>query len=323
MPKKTGGLGRGLDSLFGDSSILEPASVIQPEKTNTRQTASTAASKNAAKGQAKTASANKPEAAESVVYIKLSDIKANADQPRKVFSQESLEELASSIKEHGVIQPVLLRPAAKGYELVAGERRWRAARLAGLKTIPAIIRELDEKQNAFYALIENMQREDLSIIEEGHGIREIIEKYGLTQDEAAKAVGKSRSYVTNALRIIKLPQEVLDLVDSKKLTAGHAKAIAGLSGSQLQIEAAVKAADEGWSVRQIENYTGAKAAAKKKASKAKSKVKSSQNFKEVEQQLLEKIGSRVKISGSENRGTLEISYYSRDELEGIIEILSK
>ena len=200
--------------------LTQPASVLDPVKSPIDDEAL----QNQGVSPAAKASAA-DDGLERVVYIGLNDIKPNSAQPRKNFDQEALQELADSIKAHGVIQPVLLRPAAKGYELVAGERRWRAARLAGLKSVPAIIRDLDERQNAFYALIENMQREDLDPIEEADGIREIIGNYGLTQEEAAGVIGKSRSYVTNSLRVARLPEQIRALVSSGGLSAGHARAI--------------------------------------------------------------------------------------------------
>ncbi len=346
MAAKKGGLGRGLDSLFGDSSLLQkPAPVEQPEpvkteekesgkkataksgktsnsKAGSKQTSGGKTSAKASSKETKTSAAEKESvqnlSVESVVYIRLSDIKPNSAQPRKVFKQEALEDLAASIKEHGVIQPVLLRPAKKGYELVAGERRWRAARLAGLKEIPAIVRDLDEKTNALYALIENMQREDLNAIEEAEGIREIIEKYELTQEETAKIVGKSRPYVSNALRLLSLPQEVKELVESGALSQGHARAVAGLEGEALQIEAARKAAAEGWSVRRIETYTAAQP--KKKQARRKSSGKDAQ-MRSVEESLGTKLGTKVLIDGSEKKGKIEIEYYSREELERLIELL--
>ena len=308
--KRRGGLGRGLDYLFAESPLTEPASVLEPTKSPINDEASkTNAQKRPAKGA---------EPVESVVYIGLNDIKPNASQPRKNFDQETLQELADSIKEHGMIQPVLLRPAVKGYELVAGERRWRAARLAGLKSIPAIVRELTERQNAFYALIENMQREDLDPIEEADGIIEIIGNYGLTQEEAAKVIGKSRSYVTNSLRIAKLPEEIRKMVSAKSLSAGHARAIAGLSTEALQLEAAAKAVKEGWSVRQIESYTGTKTRGRRKAGKGKAK---NEEIRAVEQSLTESLGAKVRINGTEKQGKLEIEYYSRDELDRLVELL--
>lgn len=307
---KTGGLGRGLESLFGDSIVnIEPVSIIAPDEKTTK----------AAAKSGKKAAAPVKASGESVVYLKLSDIKPNSKQPRKVFDEDALEDLANSISEHGVIQPVLVRPAAKGYELVAGERRWRAARKAGLKNIPAIIRELDERQNMFYALIENVQRENLNSIEEAKGIKDIMDAFDINQEEASKAVGKSRSYVTNSLRLLKLPEEVQQLVMDGKLSAGHARAIAGLKGGELQSAAAAKAVSEGWTVRQIENYTGE--VSKKKPTKRK--VKKDQAVAAVEEKLSEVLGTKVAIKGSDKKGSVVIEYYSREELDRIIETLEK
>ncbi len=309
MASKKGGLGRGLDSLFGDSAVLQtPAPAEKPK-----------AEKAAEKKSAAKKNAEIPANAESVVYINLNDIKPNASQPRKVFDEEALSDLADSIREHGVIQPILLRPSKKGYELVAGERRWRAARLAGLKEIPAIVRDLDEKTNAFYALIENVQREDLNAIEEAEGIKEIIDKYGLTQEETSKVVGKSRPYVSNALRLLSLPQEVKELVNSGSLTQGHARAVAGLAGEALQVEVAQKAAKEGWSVRQIENYTAQKP--KKKPAKKKTAVKKDAETKALEETLSEGLGTRVTVEGSSKRGKIIVEYYSAEELERLAEMM--
>lgn len=308
MAGKKGGLGRGLDSLFGDSITLQtPAPAEKPKETKKPVAP--------AKTSAPAKKAAAPEAVENVIYISLNDIKPNADQPRKFFDEEALDNLAASIKEHGVIQPILVRPAAKGYEIVAGERRWRAARLAGLKQIPAIVRELDEKTNAFYALIENMQREDLNAIEEAEGIREIMEKFSFNQEETAKVIGKSRPYVANAVRLLKLPDEVKELVKEGRLSQGHARAVAALAGEELQIAAARKAAEEGWSVRQIEGY--AKSAPKKKPAKKKPSKKDAET-KALEERLTEAMGTRVTIDGSAKRGKIVVEYYSADELERII-----
>ena len=321
MAKKPGGLGRGLGSLFGemdvDLSVLDPAEIsIEP------QTESKKPAKKSPKVKTKTEDAAK-EAAETVVFVSLDDIRPNSAQPRKVFDQEALQDLAASIHEHGVIQPVLLRPAKTGFELVAGERRWRAARLAGLKQIPAIVRELTDRQNMFYALIENMQREDLNSIEEARGMEEMMSAFGLNQEETAKTIGKSRSYVTNALRLLRLPQDVQDMVMDGRLSAGHARAIAGLEGEALQLEAAVKCVENGWSVRQVESYTGEQ---KKPAKRRKSRLLGKNKDKDlaaVEQQVTEALGTKVRIRGTEKKGKLELEYYSRGELERLIEILSQ
>ncbi|MBQ3921357.1 MAG: ParB/RepB/Spo0J family partition protein [Firmicutes bacterium] len=304
-------LGRGLRSLIEDTSLAaQPASVEEePEEV------SPARDKAGRAAQGKRA----PKApSDSIIYIKLGDIKPNATQPRSVFDEAALEDLARSISEHGVIQPVIVRPASKGYELVAGERRWRAARKAGLKTIPALVREIDDRQNALFALIENVQREDLNGIEEARGIREIMDSYGLTQEDAAKAIGKSRPYVANALRLLKLPEEVQKLVEDGKLSAGHARTIAGLKTEALQIEAAEKAVEQGWSVRQIENYAGTKTAGKKTKPRRKAKAR---EFSDMEERLSEAMGTKVLIDGSAKKGRVCIEYYSRDELERLIEIL--
>ncbi len=315
---KTGGLGRGLDYLFGDSVFNpDPASVINPDPEKEVK----APEKEPESPEAAPVGEAKP--SERVEYIRISDIKPNARQPRKQFDEESLAELSRSIADHGVIQPVLLRPAAVGYELVAGERRWRAARLAGLKEIPAIVRDLDDRQNAFYALIENMQREDLNAVEEAEGLQLMMDEFGLSQHETAEALGKSRPYVSNSLRLLKLPEAVLALVRGGELSAGHARAIAGLSTEALQLEAAEKAVSEGWSVRKIESYTGTKAPAGKKQARKKRKKAKSLEISGIEQQLTEKLGTKVLINGSEKKGSLTLEYYSRDELEQLIEILMK
>lgn len=321
MAKKPGGLGRGLGSLFGemdvDLSVLDPAEIsIEPQAESKKPT------KKSPKVKTKTEDAGK-EPAETVVFVSLDDIRPNSAQPRKVFDQEALQDLAASIREHGVIQPVLLRPAKTGFELVAGERRWRAARLAGLKQIPAIVRELTDRQNMFYALIENMQREDLNSIEEARGMEEMMSAFGLNQEETAKTIGKSRSYVTNALRLLRLPQDVQDMVMDGRLSAGHARAIAGLEGEALQLEAAVKCVENGWSVRQVESYTGEQ---KKPAKRRKSRLLGKNKDKDlaaVEQQVTEALGTKVRIRGTEKKGKLELEYYSRGELERLIEILSQ
>ena len=321
MAKKPGGLGRGLGSLFGemdvDLSVLDPAEIsIEPQAESKKP------AKKSPKVKTKTEDAGK-EPAETVVFVSLDDIRPNSAQPRKVFDQEALQDLAASIREHGVIQPVLLRPAKTGFELVAGERRWRAARQAGLKQIPAIVRELTDRQNMFYALIENMQREDLNSIEEARGMEEMMSAFGLNQEETAKTIGKSRSYVTNALRLLRLPQDVQDMVMDGRLSAGHARAIAGLEGEALQLEAAVKCVENGWSVRQVESYTGEQ---KKPAKRRKSRLLGKNKDKDlaaVEQQVTEALGTKVRIRGTEKKGKLELEYYSRGELERLIEILSQ
>lgn len=322
---KTGGLGKGLGALFEDAGFNpQPASIIPEQSTNNenkedKPREKVSEKKKESKKTTKSEAAKSvEEVKENVVYIKLSEIKPNSRQPRKEFSEEALEDLASSILEYGVIQPILVRKANVGYELVAGERRWRAARKAGLNQIPAIIRDIDDRQNAFYALIENMQREDLNSIEEAEGIEKIMSDYSLNQEEAAKLIGKSRPYIANSLRLLKLPEEIRQMVVDKKLTAGHARAIAGLKDEDLQKEAAEKAVKNGWSVRQIEGYTGEKAEPGKKRKRSKSKP---QDIRQMENRLTEVLGTKVTINGSDRKGKLELEYYSKGELERLLEIL--
>lgn len=321
MASKKGGLGRGLGTLLEDLGT-KPISIFEEEsKTKRAKSLANTGEKpvekiNSGKPVEKVKTVDNFE--EGVIYINLDDIKPNSKQPRKVFKEEALLELAESIKAYGVIQPILVRPFKNGYELVAGERRWRAARKAGLKKIPAIVRDLSEKQNALVALLENMQREDLNIIEEAQGILALMNDFGLSQEEAANAVGKSRPYVANALRLLKLPDEIKDMLEEGLLSAGHAKAIAGISGKEAQISLAKKAIKEGWSVRKIETASTTKT--KKKTNK---KAKKDAEFLEVEERLSQNIGTKISINGSLVKGKIEIEYYSRAELDRLIEILEK
>ena len=295
---KPGGLGRGLGALFDDIDFHpEAVSVRKPE-----EPAGTAPSDTVGR----------------IVHIRLDDIKPNAHQPRTQFDEQSLQELAESISEHGVIQPVLVRPAKNGYELVAGERRYRAARRAGLAEIPAIVRELDDRSNMLFALIENMQREDLNGMEEARGLQEMQEAYGLTQEQVAKTVGKSRPYVANALRLLKLPPAVQAMVEDGSLSAGHARTIAGFDGEKRQIEVAEQAVRYGWSVREIEKLARQKAG-KKRKTKPRQR---DEHARRMEEELSVSLGTRVRIAGTQDKGKIELDYYSRDELDRLLEVLT-
>lgn len=317
--KKSRGLGRGLDALFGDMEVdvlkneKEEApgvkeTVRMPEPGETAGTS--AGTSSAAETPAETA-------AGGILYIDINDIKPNSNQPRKVFDEEKLEDLAASIKEHGLIQPVVLRSVGAGYEIVAGERRWRAARKVGVKTIPCIVRELTDEENMLLAIIENMQREDLNPIEEAEGLSQMIDTYGLTQDQVSKSVGKSRPYITNCLRLLKLPEAIQGFVSEGQLSAGHARAIVSAGGKEKQITLAQKAVKEGLSVRQIE-----KLAKENKTGKTKAKpCEKNADVKRVENDLKEALGTRVTLNQKGKKGKIEIEYYSRDELERLIELL--
>lgn len=255
---------------------------------------------------------------EDINFIEIDEIAPNESQPRKTFNKEKLEELARSIKTHGVIQPIVVRKQGSHYEVVAGERRWRAARIAGLSEVPCIVRELTDEQNMLVAIIENVQREDLNPIEEARGIRAMIEDYELTQDEVAKAVSKSRPYITNALRMLKLPDAVLDMVSAGKLSAGHARAILSAKEEE-QTEIAKHVETKGLSVRETEKLSK-KGLSFDRKKPGKHPTKNAA-VKQIESELSSALGTKVNLSQNGNKGKIEIEYYSREELEGLIEAL--
>ena len=302
---KSKGLGKGLEALFGD------AEVAPVEK-------KPAAKKKQADNRKSEKAEESPVEEGGVLYVNLNDIKPNAAQPRKVFDEEKLEELAASISQHGLIQPIVLRKLGKGYEIVAGERRWRAARLAGLKEVPCIVKELTEEENMLLAIVENMQREDLNPIEEAEGLKKMIDTYGLTQEQVSYSVGKSRPYITNSLRLLKLPGRVQQLTAEGKITTGHARALAAVKSQQRQIDLAARAAKEGLSVRQIEQL--AKETKQPQEKKKTRKVKSADE-KRVEEDLKNALGTKVSLNRKGKGGKIEIEFYSADELERLIELL--
>lgn len=289
---KNRGLGKGLEALFSNSEIdTQEISVTKKEESEEK----------------------------GISFININEIKPNQNQPRKSFNEEKLEELAASIIENGLIQPVILRKADKGYEIVAGERRWRACRKAGLKEIPCIIREFTDEQNMLIAIIENMQREDLNPIEEAEGLNQMIVNFGMTQEQVSKSVGKSRPYITNALRLLKLPSEIREMLLANQLSAGHARAIAGIGDTEKQIQLAEYAIKEGLSVREIEKIIKEENAPKKKISRKK--AEKSADVRKVEEDLKQIMGTKVNLNQSGKKGKIEIEYYSRDELERLIEML--
>jgi len=256
-----------------------------------------------------------------IVFLEINKIKPNSKQPRKSFNDEKIDELAKSIEVHGIIQPIMVRKSNEGYEIVAGERRWRAARRASLKKVPCIIRELDEEQNMLFAIIENMQREDLNPIEEAEALNSMITSYGLTQEEVSKSIGKSRPYITNALRLLKLPLIVQTLVIEGTLTNGHARAIVGIKDEKKQIELAKQAAESGLSVREVEELASDTSKINSK-SRSKSKFRTkNREIQDLEQELKSVLGTKVNISMGPRRGKIEIEYYSKEELERLLEML--
>lgn len=299
MAKKARGLGKGLDALFGDMEVsVEPSS--KEEESSAVHDIEAA------------------ETHEGIKYIDINNIKPNANQPRKTFDEGKLEELADSIREHGLIQPLVVRKSTNGYEIVAGERRWRAARKIGIKEIPAIVRELSDEENTLLAIIENMQREDLDPIEEAEGISQMIETYGLSQEQVSKSLGKSRPYITNQLRLLKLPEEIRKMVSDGRLSSGHVRALITIDDEEKQIKLAVQAVEQGLSVRQVEAL--AKANKNVKKSKAAKKKKSA-DVKRVEEDLKVALGTKVNLNQNGKKGKIEIEFYSKDELERLIELL--
>ena len=256
--------------------------------------------------------------------VRLSEIEPNRNQPRKEFDEDTIRELAESIEEHGLIQPILVRPLDNGmYQIVAGERRWRALRMLGWndREIPVIIKELDDEETAKIALVENVLREDLNPIDEAKAYNELIEKYDMTQEGVAKLVGKARSSVTNSLRILKLPENVVTMVRDGDLSAGAAKALLPLTDEEKITELAMKSSKGEITVRQIEK---AVAKASSESGKKEEKPKKSQTYhKEMEIALSEKLGRKVKVNHSGKKGTLVIDFFDNEDLKALAEMLTR
>ena len=283
MAKKTGGLGRDFYSIF-DDNILE----------------------------------SKKGAAEN---IRISDIEPRRDQPRKTFEREALEVLADSIAAYGVLQPIIVRenPVAEGtYEIIAGERRWRASKMAGLTEIPAVIFDGDELKAAQVALIENIQREDLNPVEEAMGYGALIDKFGLTQEQVSKQVGKSRPAIANMLRLLELPREVLDMLKEGTISAGHARALLGLDSEELMIEYANKIVERSMSVREIEALVQRINDLRSEPEEEKVHPQIKTHMKELERRAMSTLGRKVRISRSSHKKVIEISYSDDEDLESLL-----
>ena len=280
---KKGGLGKGLDALFLDNSTEE-------------------------KGGS--------------VTVNINDIEPNRDQPRKDFDEDALRELSESIALHGVIQPLLVRPISDGgYQLIAGERRWRASRMAGLSEVPVFIREMSDRQVAEVALIENLQREDLNPLEEAKGYAQLMKDYGLTQEQVAKSVGKSRPAVANAMRILDLDEEVLEYVRSGKLSAGHARTLLPVKDKKTLLKLAEDIILRDISVRETERIVKSILNPKKENSPAK-KAKRDSWYDECELAIKAELGRKAEIHVEKgNRGTIEIEFFNKEDLQGLLEAL--
>ena len=282
MANKNTGLGKGLSALLGDDFTMNPA-----------QAPST---------------------------LPISQVESYAGQPRKNFDQEKLEELAESIRQHGIIQPLTVRKLSSGYyQIIAGERRWRAARLAGLTEVPAVIIEADDRKAMELAMIENLQREDLSPMEEAEGYKILVENYGMTQEQAAQRVGKSRSAVANALRLLALSPALRQMVEDGRLSAGHARALLPLSPA-LQDQAAATIIKSNLSVRQTEQLVKRL----QSAPKPEKKISPAVNYvAEAERELSGKLGRACHIAHGKKKGRIEIEYYGVDDLNDLLEALGR
>ena len=283
---KKGGLGTGLNALFQDNSPIES------EK--------------------------------SIITLSINEVEPNREQPRKEFNESALSELSKSIEKNGIIQPILVRPkAGSSYQIVAGERRWRAARIAGLTEIPVVIREMSDEEAAVFALIENLQREDLNPVEEAEGIRSLIEEFGMTQEEAADRVGKSRTAVTNTLRLLKLPENILSMVSKGKITAGHARALISLEDEGRMLKIANAVVDNNLTVREVEKMVKT-ALIGEKASPKKREKKRDNYYDEVELALTQALGRKVKIYLSKGgKGTLEFEFFGKEDLSKLAKEFDK
>ena len=258
----------------------------------------------------------------AVVEVRLTQIVPNRKQPRKNFDEAAIEELAASIKEHGIITPLLVQKKGKYYELIAGERRWRAAKAAGLKKAPVLIREFTEQEAAEVALIENIQREDLNAIEEARAYRQLIDEYSLTQEEIAARVSKSRSAVTNSLRLLKLDEQVQDMLADGKLTMGHARALLSLESPEMQKITAERVAETDLSVRETEKLVKRLQTPRKPAAVRTPDPQLEAAYRDLEDKAARGIGTRVSILPMKGKkGRIEIEYYSDEDLERIIDRL--
>lgn len=282
MPVKKKGLGKGLDALFIDNATKLEGAAPEP--------------------------------------IKLSEIEPNREQPRKAFDAEALHQLADSIREHGLLQPLLVRPKPEGgYQIVAGERRWRASRMAGLTEVPVIVRDLDDRKTMEIALIENLQREDLNPVEEALGYRALMESYDLTQDEVSHTVGKSRSSVANTLRLLLLPEEILDFVSNGELTAGHARALLGVEDEEVQLALAKEAVARKLSVREME-----KAVQRPSVAKERQRTLSPEAtfYREMEIAVKDYSNLEIHVKQKQDKGTLSIPFHNREEFVALVEMLT-
>lgn len=289
MEKKKTGLGKGLDALFNSDPFDTESGKID-------------------------------ESRGAAMMLDVHKIDTNAMQPRREFDEEKLNELAESIKQHGVVQPIIVTRKGDRYMIVAGERRFRASRIAGLTEVPVLVREMAEEEVFEIALIENIQREDLNPVEEAAAIRYLMQQQELTQEQAAQKLGKSRAAIANSLRLLNLPDSIHQMIRNGELQMGHAKVLMGVK-EEMQEKLARQAADEGWSVRTLESKAAGSSAHAQKPKRRKKDDARDPVIVDVEGEMRAFLGTKVQIAGDENRGKIIIDYYSRDTLEGIYDLI--
>ena len=336
MARKAG-LGRGLDALFADVAPINEeeynADNLKGLSSSAEETAEAPVKRRKESGKQEKESAVKTQNRSTetvdrdrILYIDINDIRPNSAQPRSVFDEEKLKELADSIKANGVIQPLIVREGKTGYELVAGERRWRASRIAGLRSIPCIVRDFDDRQNAIVAIIENMQREDLNPIEEAKGLKSMTEKYGFTQEQVSASLGRSRTYIANSIRLLKLPPDIQEYVSSGQMSAAHGRTIINIPDQKKQKEIADKIIRNDLSVRATEKLAERvkdelrPERKRRKTTDTKQEQGKSEDVLAVERELMTLTGTRVNITG-DSKGKLEFEYYSIEELNRLIDII--
>lgn len=319
------GLGKGLGALFGDDVIEEVAQENLEKKQKAQNTQRAQRAERAQKTE-KVQNAPKVEIkiekVPTEITLKLSKIEPNREQPRKEFQEEQLQELADSIKQYGVIQPLLVQKKGEMYEIVAGERRWRAAKMVGLKEVPVIIREYTPRETMEIALIENVQREDLNPIEEAMAYQRLMQEFQLKQEEIAERVSKNRTTITNSMRLLNLAQNVQQMLAEGRISSGHARALLTVENPTTQLALAQKIEQEKLSVREVERLVKQLGKEKKETKKKPGDETLELIFRELEERMKTAMGTKVNISRKDrNKGRIEIEYYSESELERIVELI--
>lgn len=320
MAGRKNGLGRGLDAFFPDRTSAVKEST---RKTTTKTVKAEKKTGETEKEAGNTVAAKRKTAGSKsgAMFVKISSVEPNINQPRKQFDEDALLELSESIKQYGILQPLLVSDKKDYYEIVAGERRWRAAKLAGLKEVPVIVKEFTDQELVEISLIENIQREDLNPVEEAMAYKRLIDEFHLKQDEVAERVGKSRTAVTNSMRLLKLSEKVQQMLIDEMITAGHARAILAISDKEKQETVAMKVFDEKLSVRETEALVKRMLEPPKTEKKSKFTTAEDAIYESLEEKMKSIIGTRVQIHRKKNdKGKIEIEYYSKDELERIIDL---